>query len=348
MIRIRKVMGRELPFLVGYSRIQKEMDDLLCEHDDIEMFYHYYRTPKNIIDHFIKRLITYPRFLRKSEEEKTINHIIVQHLSDLALKLNPDRTIIHLLDVWNFLEHSGLRNSSLVNNIRLKGLKSCKHIIAISEFSKNEAIEKLGIEEDRITVIKCGVNRNVFHPVNFIHPIVFANPDTFSILHVGTEGGRKDFITLLHSFMEIKEYIKNAILIRVGKPKYMDGIKNLGLENDIIYVSEISDEDLNILYNSVNLFICPSSYEGYGLPIMEALSAGTPVICSDIPVFKEIYKDCVTYFPVNNHVELSDKILRFWNNVDRIPASKGIFLAMNNTWKKCANQYFNYIKERFT
>ena len=347
MTRIRKVMGRELPFLVGYSRIQKEMDDLLYDHDSIEIFYHYYKTPKNIIDHFIKRLIKYPRFLRKSEEETTINHIIVQHLSDLARKLNPDRTIIHLLDIWNFIDHHGLRNSSLINKLRLKGLKNCKYIIAISEFTKQEAVEKLGIEEDRITVIRCGVNRDVFQPVNFIHPIVFANPDTFHILHVGTESGRKEFMTLLCALREITKYMKNVVLYRVGKPEYMKEIKKMKLKSNIKYISEISDDDLNILYNSVDLFICPSSYEGFGLSIMEALSAGTPVICSDIPVFKEIYKDCVMYFPVNNYIELSEKILRFWNNIDLIPIEKGIELAKENTWEKYTYQYFNYIKERF-
>ena len=346
MIRIRKIMGRELPFLVGYSRVQKEMDDLLYDNDDIEIFYHYYKTPKNIIDHFIKRLIRYPRFLRKTEEENTINHIIVQHLSDLALKLNPDRTVIHLLDIYNFIKHSGLRNSSYVNNRRLKGLKNCKHIIAISEFTKQEAVEKLDIEEDRITVIRCGVNRDVFQPVNFIHPIIFANPDKFHILHVGTENGRKEFMTLLCALREITKYI-DVVLYRVGKPEYMKEIKKMKLESNIEYISEISDEDLNILYNSVDLLVCPSSYEGYGLSIMEALSCGTPVICSDILVFKEIYKDCVTYFPVNNYIELSKKILRFWNNIDLISIEKGINLAKKNTWEKYTNEYLNYIKERF-
>ena len=342
-IRIRKIMGRELDFLTGYSRIQKEMDDLLYDHDDIEIFYHYYSAPKNIVDHFIKRLIKYPRFLKRTEEEKTINHIIVQHLSDLARKLNPDRTIIHLLDIWNFIDHHGLRNSFLVNNRRLEGLKNCKHIIAISEFTKQEAVEKLGIDKNRITVIRCGVNRKIFHPIVITKPKI-----ELTILHVGTESGRKEFMTLLYALKQITECIKDVVLIRVGTPKYTKEIKKLNLDSNIAYVSEISDISLNKIYNGVDLLISPSSYEGFGLSIMEALSCGTPVICSDIPVYKEIYKDCITYFPVNNHIELSEKILRFWNNIDRIPVSKGIFLSQLNTWEKFANQYLKYIEERFT
>ena len=66
MIKIRKVMGRELNSIInGYSRVQIEMDNILYNKDDIEIYYHYYKTPKNIIDHYIKRLIWYPRMLRK-------------------------------------------------------------------------------------------------------------------------------------------------------------------------------------------------------------------------------------------------------------------------------------------
>lgn len=344
MIRIRKVMGRELSFVNGYSRVQFEMDKILSDSSyNIEISYDYYKPPKTIIDHFIKRLITYPHYLKKTDNKDIINHIIVQHLSDLALKLNPDRTIIHLLDIYNFINHHGIRNSSLVNKLRLKGLKSCKHIIAISEFSKNEAIEKLGVDEDEITVIKCGVNRDIFRPV-----INVGNPDIFKLLHVGTEDGRKEFLTLLYALKEVKKYTKDILLFRVGKPEYMNAIKKMGLESNIRYISEIPDNDLNILYNAVDLFICPSSYEGYGLPIMEALSCGTPVICSDIPVFRELYKDCVTYFPVNDYISLTDKILGFWNNIDFSIYYKSIKLAKENTWKKYAEQYFNYIKQRFT
>ena len=348
MIKIRKVMGRNLDFVNGYSRIQFEMDKILINDNyDVEISYDYYKPPKTIIDHFVKRLIWYPRMLRKSEDNDTINHIIVQHLSDLAHKLNPDRTIIHLLDIWNFIKYSGIRNSSLVNKLRLKSLKNCKHIIAISEFTKQEAVEKLGIEEDRITVIKCGVNRKIFHPTEYDDDYD-KTEDELEILHVGTEGGRKEFMTLLYALREIKKYIKDVTLYRIGKPEYMKEIKKMGLKSYIVYLDEISDICLNMLYNSVDLFISTSSYEGFGLPIMEALSCGTPVICSDIPVFREIYKDCVIYFPVNNHIKLAEKILRFWNDIDHIPTTKGTFLAGNNTWEKFAKQYYNYIKERFT
>ncbi|KKM22055.1 hypothetical protein LCGC14_1629190 [marine sediment metagenome] len=343
-IKIRKIIGRDLDFLeIGYMRVQLEMDAILLKRKDVSIKYDSYDPPKNIIDHFWKRLVKYPRYLRKTDKSDIINHIIVQNLSDLARKLDSKRTVIHLLDVWNFINRKGIRNNWLMNRRRLKGLRRCKNIIAISEFSKREAIEKLGLNPDYITIIQVGVNRDVFHPVRIYNPI-----KRFKILHVGTEIGRKDFLTLLYALYEVKKH-KDVILYRVGNPEYLDEIKKLDLEFNIIYISEISDVDLNMLYNAVDLFVFPSNYEGYGLPIMEALSCGTPVICSDIPVFKEIYGDCVRYFPVGNSFSLSTEILAFSSNrnTQRILIDKGLKLAKENTWEKVANQYYNYIKQRF-
>jgi len=258
----------------------------------------------------------------------------------LARKLNPDNTIIHLLDIWNFLEYKRIRNSSLVNKLRLKGLRNCKNIITISEFTKQEAVEKLGIDENRITVIRCGVNRNKFYPID-----LGFHKKEFKILHVGTEGGRKDFITLLYAFQEIRQHIKNAILIRVGEPEYIDLIKESKLEKYIVYFSKINDFHLNTLYNSADVFVFPSTYEGYGLPVMEALSCGTPVMCSDIPVFREIYKNNVTYFPVGNYHSLSNKILN--REYVSFSIQNRFELAEENKWEKFANQYLEYINKRF-
>jgi len=355
MLKIRKIMGRELPFVNGYYRVQIEMDKILENYDDIEVLYHYYQQPKNIIDHFIKRLIKYPRFLRKTENKDTINHIIVQHLSDLARKLNPDRTIIHLLDIWDFINPKGYQNSKIVNKLRLKGLRNCKHIIAISEFTKQEAIEKLGIVGDRITVIKCGVNRDVFYPIEDLYRdfwIGYCGLGEKNILYVGTESGRKDFPTLLKAFHRIRKTISNIKLIRVGKPEYEDGIKWMGLEDDIIYLSNIPNNVLNILYNVCDMFVFPSIYEGYGLPAMEANSTGCPLTCSNIPVFEELhdYSGSAMFFEPQNYIELSDLILDVLNKETLLSHYKkrGILNAKENTWEKSTNQYLSYIKQRFS
>ncbi len=348
MLKIRKIIGRDLDRIVnGYMRVQVEMDLILSKRKDVSIKYDSYEPPGNILDHFWKRLIKYPRHLRKTDKSDIINHIIVQNLSDLARKLDLNRTIIHLLDIYNFISRKGIKNNWLMNRRRLKGLKKCKHIIAISEFSKNEAVEKLGLNPDNITVIKCGVNRKIFRMLNPEDDMLKIFPNVTKILHVGTESGRKEFLTLLYAFKEYKKYDKTALLIRVGKAEFTDEIVKSGLENDILYFENIKNYMLNVLYNVSDLFVFPSSYEGFALPIIEALSTGTPVICSNIPIFWEIYGKNVTYFDLNDHISLEANI-RLMLKKDEIRYNmikKGLKFAEENKWEKYANQYLKYMKK---
>jgi len=336
-----------LEFPGGYLRRQIEIDRCLNNYD-VDILYDYYEQPKSKLDHLIKRVIKYPRHLKRTNGN-FINHIIAQHLSDLALVLDPDYTVICCLDICNFINQKGYRNGKLVNKLRLKGMEKCNNIIAISEFTKRETVEKLGIEEDKIEVIKCGVNRKVFFPIKNLWKDFWLDCfgfDDKNVLYVGTEEfGRKNFITLLRAFYLLKKKVKNVKLIRVGNSEYVDEIKVLGLENDIIYLTNITNSELNVLYNICDLFVFPSVYEGYGLPGMEANSAGCPLICSDIPVFREIYGESAMFFEPRSSIELSNIIMEIIDDTTKKEEliKNGIELAENNKWEKFADQYYKYM-----
>jgi len=355
-ITVRNIMGRRLDFPNGYLRRHIELERHMRQYTikqciDINFLYDYYEQPKSKLNHFIKRVIKYPLHLRKTDKD-VLNYIIVQHLSDLALILKSDDFIICCHDIWNFLDETGYQNSSIVNKYRLKGMKKCNNLIAISEFTKNEMIEKLGLDEDKITVIRNGVNRNVFYPIKNIKNWKDFWSKIFhlgekNILYVGTESGRKDFPTLLKAFNIIKEMDKNIKIVRVGKPEFEKEIKDLGLENDIIYLSNIQNNVLNILYNVCDVFVFPSLYEGYGLPAMEANSAGCPLICSDIPVFRELYDKSALFFEPQNYKMLSHMILDVLCSepIQTFSKKQGIKNSEENKWEKFSKQFYNYIKE---
>ena len=185
----------------------------------------------------------------------------------------------------------------------------------------------------------------MFRPIpedklNNIDPLF---PTYKKILHVGTEVARKDVLTLFKAFYLIKKKYKNIKLIRVGSRINSHILKSLNLENDVIYINDVDGKRLREIYNLCDLLIFPSLYEGFGFPGLEAAACGTPVICSDIPVYKELYGDSVIYFPVNNHIELAERIMKFSMNIDRISSKRGLKLAKESTWEKVANQYYNYV-----
>lgn len=348
-ITVRNITGRRLDFPSGYLRRYVELERPLKDRKDIKFLYDYYGQPKSKLDHFIKRVIKYPIHLRRTDKD-VINHIIVQHLSDLALVLDSDRTMISCLDIWNFLDETGYQNSKTVNKFRLKGMKKCNNLIAISEFTRNEMIEKLGLEKDKITVIKCGVNRSDFYPIKNVWrefwSAIFGLGDK-NILYVGTEGGRKDFLTLLNAFYILRKKNIKVKLIRVGKPEFKEEIRKLGLESDIVYLSNIPNSVLNALYNVCDVFVFPSLYEGFGLPAMEANSAGCPLICTSIPVFMELYVKSSLMFVPEDYKGLAKliEIVLHEDSIINTLINSGIENAKRNEWKKFSNQYYNYIKE---
>lgn len=349
-MEIRTFIGRKLNYINGILRVHIELSKPLKLHNNVKFTYVYYYPPKNPVDFFSKRYILYPfrsHYLLKNSNENTINNISFQYLGDLAHFIDKKKTIITCADIYNFLEKKNLKNPWIIQKYSLFGLKKCRYIMSISDFTKIELINKFKIPNDRITVIKCGINREMFKPLtqNELSEIEQLFPNHKKILHVGTEEGRKDFLTLVKAFYLVKKKIKRIKLIRIGTPSYSNVIKNLGLEKDVIYLSKISNERLREIYNLCDFFVFPSLYEGFGLPGLEAASCGTPVICSDIPIFKEIYKDFPLYFPPKDYIRLAKVILDNINEIDlkQELRRKGIQIAKLYPWEKSAKKYFKLL-----
>jgi glycosyltransferase involved in cell wall biosynthesis len=350
-MEIKTFMGRKLDYINGILRRQIEIDKFLKNRKDINLTYEFYDAPKNPIDFLSKRYILYPYnayYKAKTLKDDILFHVSFQNLADLALFLDKERTFITCYDIFNFLEKNTIKNSIFAQKYALMGLKRCKHIISISDFTKNELISRFGISKEKISVIKCAINHDIFYPIpqDKVSSINSLYPNYKKILHVGTEVNRKDISTLFKSFYLIKKKFKNIKLIRVGPKSYPTFIKSLGLEKDIIYFSNIDNKKLREIYNLCDLFIFPSIYEGFGFPGLEAAACGTPVICSDIPIFKELYRDFPLYFPVQDFKILSNLILNSIDNenLKKEMSIKGLKIANRYQWKKSAEKYIQFTK----
>ncbi|MHA1337846.1 MAG: glycosyltransferase family 4 protein [Promethearchaeota archaeon] len=349
MIHIRTFIGRKLEYINGILRRQIELDRSLRKNPNIKLTYEYYTAPKNPIDFISKRFILLPFYGKKRKIEKnTINHLTFQELGDLGYYLDKERTIATCHDIFYFLEKKNYKKPYFLKKYIAGGLKRCKYIIAISEFTKNELIRKLKIESEKIVVIRNGMNHKIFYPLkeeelNKVKPLL---PQHKKILHVGYEMERKNFITLLKAFYIIRRLGHNIKLIRVGESRYSHLINNLGLEKHIIYLRNISDERLREIYNLCDLYIYPSLYEGWGAPGLEAAACGTPVICSDIPIFREIYQDYPIYFPPRDYKKLAKIIINTINNDEKKKemSKKGLKIVKQYSWEKSAEKFLKLTK----
>jgi glycosyltransferase involved in cell wall biosynthesis len=190
-------------------------------------------------------------------------------------------------------------------------------VVAISEQTKNDIVSFLGVSPEKIKVIYQGCSDlyKVSYAEKEKEEIVnkFELPEKF-ILNVGTIETRKNALLIIKAIQGT-----NIHLVLVGrKTAYYNEIENFIINNkmqkQVFYISSISQNELAVLYQCATLFVYPSIFEGFGIPIIEALYSKIPVIASDIAVFLEAGGSNSTYVGINDVAGLQKVIIKLYNN----------------------------------
>ncbi|MEK9143934.1 MAG: glycosyltransferase family 1 protein [Patescibacteria group bacterium] len=189
------------------------------------------------------------------------------------------------------------------------GLRRAQKIIAVSQTTKQEIIDHFQIDSDKIVVTYEGVDEAIIRQkaISNKQKSIVLEP---YYLYVGNAYPHKNLETLLRAFLHRKEK-----LVFVGREDFFyrqikSFVHALALEDRVIFFGQASDGQLTNLYTHATALVFPSLMEGFGLPALEALSFGCPVIVSDIPVFHEILGDQVTYFNPLDEKDLNEKLTR--------------------------------------
>jgi len=231
----------------------------------------------------------------------------------------------------------------------LRGLCRADAIIAISMDTKRSLVRHLGISQSKIHVVYCGVDHHVFHPQTVDPDFLqrYDLPECRYILHVGSEEPRKNIHRLLQAFVHLKDMGGKVKFLKVGKPIYMSererllqAIKDLDLSDDVILVNRVSDGDLALFYNLADVFVFPSFHEGFGLPVLEAMACGTPVVCSNTAALPEIVGDTGIQVDPDNHEALAiamKKVLTDSSLADEM-SHQGKERSHQFTWQRTARE----------
>lgn len=219
-----------------------------------------------------------------------------------------------------------------------KVLKTSRHILTVSEFSKREISAFYQIKPKLITVIPnasaftSGTTESAFKP----HPKPY-------FLFVGSLDPRKNLLFLLQAFT--KAALTNTDLVIVGASHAsfaVDAALQAFMDHpNIVFTGYISDAELQSYYANALALINPSLYEGYGLPVAEALSMGTPVLASSIEAFKEVGGTDIVYFNTADTAELAHLIKNF-SDTPLLQKKKKI---RNESWKSSAEQLDKIIRQ---
>jgi glycosyltransferase involved in cell wall biosynthesis len=286
------------------------------------------------------------RLLHKLRQSPYLVHLPGQHFARYALLLrSPFVVTVHdLVRICfpfareNMWERVGLKLDAL-------GLRKAKHIIAVSAWTKADLVYYLKIPEDRISVIYNGIDRQVFKPVSggrFSFPY---------LLYVGSERPRKNLGTLLRTFATLKSEggaLSNLKLVKVGscgrtrecRQTTLAQVRRLGLQDEIIFAEYVSDGELASYYSSAIALVVPSLYEGFGLPLVEAMAYGCPIIASNISSLPEVAGDAALFFAPHDCDELAQLIRRVITEPELKSqlVSKGSNRVKLFSWERTAQQ----------
>ncbi|MEK9174234.1 MAG: glycosyltransferase family 1 protein, partial [Patescibacteria group bacterium] len=185
-----------------------------------------------------------------------------------------------------------------------RSLRMSTHIVVPSQFTKDEVIKYYGIREDKIVVIPNALgsqflaNHNTRDSDETIRD-KYGLPDSF-LLYVGTLQPRKNIPFLIKAFTEYRARFPESQLVIVGNREGHHVDRGITEAAGVVFPGYIDETDLPRVFHMASVFVFPSLYEGFGIPILEAISQSVPVIASDIPCFREIGGEAVLYFDPRN------------------------------------------------
>ncbi|UXM85418.1 glycosyltransferase family 4 protein [Methanococcus aeolicus] len=264
--------------------------------------------------------------------------------------------ILSVLDIIQILFPKEIKKSVYISQkiMLSKSIQSADKIISISHHTKNDIIKHFKIPKDKIKVIHLAANEN-YKPLNEKEIDKIKQKYNLNypfILYVGTLEPRKNIPTLLKAFYKLKKRGIIHKLVITGKKgwKYksiFETIEKLNLQKDVIFTGYVPDEDLPALYNAADLFVYPSIYEGFGLPPLEAMQCGTPVITSNTSSLPEVVGDAGIMVNPYDVDELANKMYEVLTNdgLREELSKKGIERAKLFSWKKCAEEHLKVYEE---
>ncbi len=286
--------------------------------------------------------------VKKNIKKDNIKHLTSQELAYLLNSIKMDKSVVTCYDLipWAYE-----KNHSKIWKNNISGLKKADRIMTISEFSKSEIIKYLNYPEDRIHIVSAAVDHDLYQQKREKTVLSKINLplDKKYILYVGSETPRQNLKLLLKAFNKLKKKLPDIKLLKIGDPQsygarkqLLNSINDTGLQNDVIFLGYVSEEELPKWYNASDLLVYPCLYAGFGLPPLEAMACGTPVITSNTSSLPEVVDDAGIMVDPTDVDSMTLKMYEILTNhglrMDLI--EKGLKRAQTFTWDKAANETY--------
>lgn len=327
-------------------------------------------TPSKSLNLYYTRYFYYP--LKARGQQGDVNHIVDHSYGHLVYALDPKRTVVTCHDL-NPLKHEESWLNRWLFKFSLGGLKRAARIISDSEATKKDLIKFLEITPDKIKVIPLGVEEKfrvidnqgeldrVRRKFNIPH-------DRKVLMHVGGSAYNKNIEGVLRALsaltrkqfidspkanrrLRINSTFQQLSFVKIGSDftEIQKGlIRELDIEDRVKYLGQVSEEDLIALYNIADVFVFPSFYEGFGLPVLEAMACGTPVVTAKLSSLPKVVGEAAILVDPYNSTEIAlaiSKVLHYDTAQYHSLVQKGLERAKRFSWQKTAEETLKVYEE---
>ncbi|MGA9347412.1 MAG: glycosyltransferase family 1 protein [Anaerolineae bacterium] len=282
---------------------------------------------------------------------------LLHALAFVAPLLSPCPSVVTIYDLSFLLYPESFKRSKrfYLGLFTRLSVRRARRIIAISKSTKRDVVRLLGVSPEKVEVIYCGIDE-AFRPLAEDQVAAFRSerglPERF-VLFVGTIEPRKNVTRLIEAFADLRSFdaaqdrfaICDLQLV-IGGAKgwfYEDAfarVEELGLEGEVMFPGYIPVSELPLWYNAAELFVYPSLYEGFGLPPLEAMACGTPVVTANTASLPEVVGEAgLTVDPLDVEA-LAEAMRRALNDetLRQEMRERGLQRAKGFSWTKTAQE----------
>lgn len=268
------------------------------------------------------------------------------------------RTIITVHDLVAFMFPSThAAKAVVIERLTLRmALKKARHVLVVSDNTKQDLRKRFDYPEKKITETPCAASELFFKPAPPPQELEKFRtemnlPEKF-LLSVGTLEPRKNFPVLIKSFVNFKKWHPEFKLVIVGKKGWKYGkieetLKEYNIEKEVIFPGYLKNEDLKKMYHLAQTFIFPSLYEGFGIPPLEAMACGCPVVSSSAASMPEVVGEAGILVDPKNAYKMADAVSSLTDNEDvrTMLRERGYQQAKKFSWQESAKKTLEIFTE---
>jgi glycosyltransferase involved in cell wall biosynthesis len=262
--------------------------------------------------------------------------------------VHPRRSVVTIHDL-GYLYHPAsylLRHRLYLRLSTAWSARAATHLITVSAVTKADLVREHGVRPDKVTVVYSGVDTR-FQPQ--VDQVVLTEvrqrygiPGPY-VLYVGTLQPRKNLVRLVEAFSQVAQEDETLRLVLAGRKGWLYDdifatVARLGLTDRVVFTGYVPDDDVPALMAGARLFVLPSLYEGFGVPVVEAMACGVPVVCANIASLPEVAGDAALLVDPTDVDALAAAIRRALTDDDlrRELIARGLRQAARFSWDRCA------------